>query len=630
MQVLLRCSTSVGGRILARKRQGNDRLNRSGTGKDKTPASDPTETPDSSSAKSTSVEGPQKEPDTPETDALPGASDAPDTGSAATESAPDPWSARKDAVPEDARDTGRDDIQSADADAPKDDADARKDTENPADPVSDTETDAAKLTDAPDAEISDSAASPEVAAQPEAMSQDRSDKTDISAPEPSSETQMAPHDPAPEAGSAAGLVAAEQTDAEAKPDETDQPAAQDTDQATPEGVASNQSAAAAVMAPVGAATAASVAPSAPPAQKTRFFPLLLGGLIAGGIGYGTHFYLMQDDQNASAEIAALQAQVADLRSALGNLPPAPDLGGLEAELGELRDTVAALDVRDQIAAAMEELRTEFATGEDIGDSTQIRAVISQVARELTQTRERLDRLDRDQADRDARLDAVESGRAELDALRADMDALPSALDALRADMDVLPSALDGLRAEIADLRALSEERVVQAEATVDATLARAGLEMMRAALESGTPYSEALVLLQDAGVEVPSALVAPAARGLQTVEMLQDSFPDLARTALRATYQDDATSGAAARVENFLRAQLGIRSTAPRDGDDPDAVLSRASALVAQGDIEPALAELEALPDAGQAVLAQWRDAAQARIAAHAAFAEFSMTVSNQ
>ena len=69
-------------------------------------------------------------------------------------------------------------------------------------------------------------------------------------------------------------------------------------------------------------------------------------------------------------------------------------------------------------------------------------------------------------------------------------------------------------------------------------------------------------------------------------------------------------------ITEFLKRQLNVRSVVPREGDDPDAVLSRAQAAVNVGDINTALTELEALPEAGRAAMSDWLEAASARSAA--------------
>ena len=100
---------------------------------------------------------------------------------------------------------------------------------------------------------------------------------------------------------------------------------------------------------------------------------------------------------------------------------------------------------------------------------------------------------------------------------------------------------------------------------------------------------------------------------------MQASFADAARAGLGASLGAGDTGGSA--LGNFLRAQTGARSVEPREGGDPDAVLSRADAAVARGDIAAALAEIDVLPEPGRAAMKGWTDQARAWQAASGAVA---------
>jgi hypothetical protein len=63
---------------------------------------------------------------------------------------------------------------------------------------------------------------------------------------------------------------------------------------------------------------------------------------------------------------------------------------------------------------------------------------------------------------------------------------------------------------------------------------------------------------------------------------------------------------------------------APREGSDPDAVLSRAQAAVRAGDLGAALTEMESLPEAARTAMQDWLDAASARKAAQDAADELA------
>ena len=65
----------------------------------------------------------------------------------------------------------------------------------------------------------------------------------------------------------------------------------------------------------------------------------------------------------------------------------------------------------------------------------------------------------------------------------------------------------------------------------------------------------------------------------------------------------------------------------PREGNDPDAVLSRAEAALVAGDLPAALAEIAALPPVAQEVLSPWVATAQTRLNAIAAVADLTSKI---
>nr|WP_242509470.1 mitofilin family membrane protein [Rhodovulum imhoffii] len=138
-----------------------------------------------------------------------------------------------------------------------------------------------------------------------------------------------------------------------------------------------------------------------------------------------------------------------------------------------------------------------------------------------------------------------------------------------------------------------------------------------AALDSGESFDDALTDLGN--TEIPEALSGVAQDGAPSLADLRSTFPSAARAALAESLRETAETEPAGRFTAFLRSQLGARSLAPREGDDPDAVLSRAEAAVDSGDLDQAIGELATLPQAGQDAMADWVAAASARIEALAA-----------
>ena len=180
------------------------------------------------------------------------------------------------------------------------------------------------------------------------------------------------------------------------------------------------------------------------------------------------------------------------------------------------------------------------------------------------------------------------------------------------------------KAQLAAAAQDAERLKAEAEAAARAATEGAALGRIRAALEAGGPYSGAVADLTALGMEVPADIAGLAETGVPTLTDLQRSFPAVARDALAAALRAQTPTGWGDRITAFLRAQTGARSLSPRDGTDPDAILSRAEARLADGDIPATLAELGALPDPAKEVLAPWVATAEARQKAIAALSSLS------
>ena len=98
-----------------------------------------------------------------------------------------------------------------------------------------------------------------------------------------------------------------------------------------------------------------------------------------------------------------------------------------------------------------------------------------------------------------------------------------------------------------------------------------------------------------------------AETGVPSLATLQDSFAEAARAALEAALRADMGDSWTDRAMSFFRTQTGARSLTPREGSDPDAILSRAEAALAKGDLVTTLAELDSLPEVARTAMADWR-----------------------
>ncbi len=320
-------------------------------------------------------------------------------------------------------------------------------------------------------------------------------------------------------------------------------------------------------------TPAPVASPEPSSNGPGFFPLLLGGIVAAGLGYATAYF--QPD----------------------TAPPATvDLSGVEADISAQASRVEALESALQSA------------GGEAFDSSEIEAAQSELGQALTGLNEGLAGLTELVGDLADRVSALEN--------RPDVPLTPDGAQAMAEQLSAFQSELDAVtataRAEIEAVQTRASEIEQAAMAAEAAAQRRAAVAELNAALESGAPYAETLGDFEN----VPDGLSAAAESGVATLGELRESFPDAARSALAETQTLPEDGSMGDRVTAFLRRQTNARSLAPRDGDDPDAVLSRAEAALASGDLNATLSELEALPPEAMAQLEDWRASAAARQAA--------------
>ena len=195
-----------------------------------------------------------------------------------------------------------------------------------------------------------------------------------------------------------------------------------------------------------------------------------------------------------------------------------------------------------------------------------------------------------------------------------------------SDADAIKTAVDAALAE----RAVAQEN--EAKAAVEAAQQQAArieaVEQLRRAARTGAPFADLLPALD--GLPLAPVLTEAADRGLVTQQALAEAFPAAARKALDSALRAETGDGIGERLYSFLRIQTGARSLEPREGNDPDAVLSRAEAAVQSGQVQVALDELAALPPEAQAEMADWTVMAQGWLAAEQGLAELAAAVGVQ
>ncbi|GFE49392.1 hypothetical protein So717_11450 [Roseobacter cerasinus] len=309
------------------------------------------------------------------------------------------------------------------------------------------------------------------------------------------------------------------------------------------------------------ATEPKPAPPPAPQRSGGFWPALFGGIVAALLGF-----------------IAGRGDMLDAYFPRADLPEPVDLSPLTAEIGTLSSRLGALETAE--APELPDLSPE------LGDLSQSLASLETTLESLA-----------------ARLEVVE--------------ARPTAT----APEPVVDNSeeIAALQSTVSDLEARLAEEDSRASAEAQRLLARAALIRVVTAVENGEAFEPALGALEDVTpVEVPEALRNAAVEGVPSVAALRESFPEAARAALaaaRAEVPESEVSG----IGGFLRRQLSARSVTPREGNDPDAILSRVEAALRASDLDTALAEAEALPAPAQAAMQGWLDSAQTRQTAAAA-----------
>ena len=321
-----------------------------------------------------------------------------------------------------------------------------------------------------------------------------------------------------------------------------------------------------------------VTEATPVPRKASVVPMVAGGLLAAVIGFAAaqvvpNGWPLGDTAALQAQLDAQTAEFAALKSSVAELAQTPAPSGDQA----LTDRVAALE------------------------ATPAAADLSPLS---------------------ARLDALDQAVTSLKSSPASGGAFdPTTLAPLQAQIDALKSG--GVSATaLAEATAAIDAKLAEAEAKVAAVKAdaeaiaatitkRAALHQLQAALDSGAPYTSAVADLAD--LALPAELADHAASGLPSLQSLRQDFPAAARAALDAALKASSAESWTDRVTTFLRGQTGARSLTPREGNDPDAVLSRAEAALQSGDLTTALTEIAALPSEGQTAMADWLARAQLR-----------------
>ncbi len=297
-----------------------------------------------------------------------------------------------------------------------------------------------------------------------------------------------------------------------------------------------------------------VPPPPSPSFAAKVIPLVIGGMLAAALGYLVPIYILpKEDATAPlvAQIERLQDRINTLSTNQSEIE-FPDITPLSMSIETLGKQLDSLETR---IATLETLPIENNTI-DTSELQQLRATLSAQKAESAELSAELQRLASVQQSqiRDAETQALEAARNTADA---------------------------------------------------------AARQTLQASLSNGEPYAHVLNSLSK---PLPEVAQATAEQGIPTAESLTEPFDALARRALILAHEENAQAGPLPeRLMAFMQAQVGARSVTPRDGEDTDAILSRAQAAALADDFTTAVQEIETLADAPRAVFTDWLEAAKHR-----------------
>jgi hypothetical protein len=327
-------------------------------------------------------------------------------------------------------------------------------------------------------------------------------------------------------------------------------------------------------------------------KRGGFGAALLGGVLAAGLG----FVVGQGNLLSGVLPASLQRPIVDLTP-------------LETAQATLKSDVSELQAwrLDTQTVDLSPLETRLTALETAADDAKARlnllAGAQDVSEQLAALSARVNALEARPLTTGASADALAAFEAQLAKVRENLSAQQDEVTAMVAEAQAMEQA----SAEAA--------RIASAQGVVGRLIA---------ALDAGQPFGSLLRELSVLQVDAPAVLAGTADAGVATQAALRDGFAPAARAALRDAREENKAVGG---LLDYVNRHLGARSVAPREGSDADAVLSRAEAAVRIGQLQLALSELSALPEAAKPAIAAWETAAQKRLSAMAAAQALSQSL---
>ncbi|MCP1199246.1 COG4223 family protein [Notoacmeibacter sp. MSK16QG-6] len=344
---------------------------------------------------------------------------------------------------------------------------------------------------------------------------------------------------------------------------------------------------------------------------------LLGALLvalalgtAVGLGY---IPLTGEQQAAGPQIERLQQEVDDLKAGLAaqldtvsqNNAAADDLGALQQEVQQLRETVssggageeAGLQALSDRVSALETAEIDNQTAAGAQQNAATDETLSNIDQRIASLREELTTLQQNlQSAASDREDAATRLEQSLTEIGDSFENLSGSMTEAQEQIGATSEKVSDLDGRIAQVEQLADANRAQEE------VARAiAASALRSAVENGRPFENELQTAQSlgAGGEAVEALATYADSGVKTEAQLAEAVPDVADAMREAASPQPAAAsdgGLLEQLRDGARSLVTIRRVGDPKAEGPQSAITRFENAVQAGGLKEGLVEYETLP----------------------------------
>ena len=347
--------------------------------------------------------------------------------------------------------------------------------------------------------------------------------------------------------------------------------------------------------------------SEPEKEKSPIFPMLMGGIITSTIGFGAAYYLF------TSNIMTNWITINDVQSELS-------VNITENKNSISLNTKTNVDQSTKLQSIIAKLETHSAQFEALNVSLTSMVNLSKTVDDLKVRIENIEMLTAD----------ISQRLAEIEKRPVTATLSSEVIATYNSEVTKLIETMVAQREEVETLLGEATAKKAQASEMARRTQANLTFNTIQTLFKTGESFAielDEFSKLTDA--QIPAALQKIAGEGVQRLEKLTETFPEVARAAIAAERSGDSYDGTIHSLVGFLKSQLQARSVTPKEGRDADAILSRAEAALREGKLDKAIEELQALQSPAKEAMAEWQAKAQQRLNLLHALNSLSAVVEN-